>query len=85
MSPFQCSETRLVLEYACMRDDQDRFVLAKTEWIAPCIDVELGEALGLLSALQWVNNLHLHNMNFEMDSKRAVDCLYSDTVNVSEL
>ncbi|KAK2375736.1 hypothetical protein QL285_076606 [Trifolium repens] len=69
----------------CIRDDQGRFVLAKTEWIAPCIDVELGEALGLLSALQWVNDLHLHNMDFEMDSKRVVDCLYSDIVNVSEL
>jgi hypothetical protein len=43
----------------CIRDDQCRFVLAKTEWMTSCIDVDLGEALGLLNALKWVNDLQL--------------------------
>jgi len=43
------------------------FVLAKTEWFAPVIDVHMGEALDLLSASQWVKDLQLVNMDFEMD------------------
>jgi hypothetical protein len=43
----------------CIRDDRCRFVLAKTEWMTSCIDVDLGEALGLLNALKWVNDLQL--------------------------
>jgi len=41
----------------CIRDDQGCFVLAKTEWMTPLIDVDLGEALGLLSAMYWVRGL----------------------------
>jgi len=41
----------------CIRDEKGRFVLAKTEWLAPLLDVDLGEALGLLSALGWVRDL----------------------------
>lgn len=33
----------------CIRDDKGRFVLAKIEWLTPLLDVDLGEALGLLS------------------------------------
>jgi ribonuclease HI len=40
-----------------------------------CIDVDLGEALGLLNALKWVNDLQLNNVDFEIDSKRVADCL----------
>jgi hypothetical protein len=41
----------------CIRDEKGRFVLAKTEWLAPLLDVDLGEALGLLSVLRWVRDL----------------------------
>ncbi|KEH30517.1 hypothetical protein MTR_4g073820 [Medicago truncatula] len=51
----------------CIRDDEDRFVLVKME--LPSSYVDLGEALGLLSALQWVRALHLNNIDFDMDSK----------------
>ncbi|PNY08735.1 cytochrome p450 [Trifolium pratense] len=40
---------------------------------------------GLLSVLKWVNDLQQHNIDFEMDSKRVLDCLYGDKMNVSEL
>ncbi|GAU29382.1 hypothetical protein TSUD_31890 [Trifolium subterraneum] len=36
----------------CIRDDQGRFVLAKTEWFSPTCDVEMGEAQGLLHAFR---------------------------------
>jgi hypothetical protein len=36
--------------YICIRDDHDRFVLARTEWISPILDVEVGKAIGLLTA-----------------------------------
>jgi len=40
------------------------------------VDVGLGEALGMLSALQWVRDLQLVNMDFETDSKNVVDNIY---------
>jgi len=57
----------------CIRYDSGSFVLAKTEWISPLCDVHVGEALGLLSALEWVHLLQLEPINFELDAKRAVD------------
>jgi len=42
------------------------------EWISPLLDVDIGEALGLLSVLQWVWDLHLFNRDFEMVSKTVV-------------
>ncbi|PNY01281.1 cytochrome p450 [Trifolium pratense] len=38
----------------CIRDDQGRFVKAKTEWFEPILDVEIDEAIGLLSTLKWI-------------------------------
>jgi hypothetical protein len=56
----------------CIRDDQGIFVLAKTEWLSPITDVDIGEVLGLLSALNWVHDLRLENVDFELDSKNVV-------------
>jgi hypothetical protein len=35
----------------CIQDDEGCYVLAKTEWMTPLLNVDLGEALGLLSAM----------------------------------
>lgn len=40
-----------------IRDEEGRLVLAKTEWLALLLDMDLGEALDLLSTLRWVRNL----------------------------
>jgi ribonuclease HI len=69
----------------CIRDDQGRFVLAKTEWLSPITDVDIGEALGLLSALNWVHDLQLENVDFELDSKNVVTSFHSKHPNASEL
>ncbi|GAU31707.1 hypothetical protein TSUD_215080 [Trifolium subterraneum] len=61
----------------CIRDDQGCFVKAKTEWIEPILDVEIGEAMGLLRALKWIDELQLHNTDVEVDCKRVVDGLNS--------
>jgi ribonuclease HI len=65
--------------------DHCRFVSARTEWIEPILDVEVGEVMGLMSALRWVHELQLHNMDFEMDCKSVVDRLYSNRMYTSDL
>ena len=66
-----------------IRDDEGRFVLAKTEWMTPLIDVDLGEALGLLSAMYWVRDLQLGIVDFELDSKTVVDSFYGSKSGIS--
>jgi len=47
------------------------------------LDVDLGEALGLLSAMYWVRDLQLGIVDFELDSKTVVDSLYDNKSGVS--
>jgi len=67
----------------CIWEVESRFVLAKTEWLSPLLDVDLGEALRLLSALQWVCDFMLVNADFEMDSNVMVDNIYGRTLDDS--
>ncbi|PNX85866.1 cytochrome p450, partial [Trifolium pratense] len=68
----------------CIRDDQGRFVLAKTEWPTPIHDVDMGEALGLLHAINSVHELQLKNVDFELDSKNIVTEFHSNREDMSE-
>ncbi|KAK2362141.1 hypothetical protein QL285_087230 [Trifolium repens] len=68
----------------CIRDDQGVFILAKTEWFTPKCEVHLGEALGFLSALNWVHELNLGPVEFELDSKRVVDSFHSSNQDFTE-
>ncbi|XP_058756628.1 uncharacterized protein LOC131629844 [Vicia villosa] len=70
---------------ACIRDDTGKFIVARTEWFTPCTDVVIGEALGLLKALNWVHNLGYDNMDFELDAKRVVDSVTIPRPNDSDL
>jgi hypothetical protein len=56
------------------------FVAAKTEWIEPILDVEIGEAIGLLQALKWVEEMQLFDIDFEMVCKKVVDGLYNKRI-----
>ena len=67
----------------CIRDEEGRFVLARTEWFSPIVDVDLGGAMRLLTAMQWVKDLQLLNMDFEMDSKTVVDSVHGGSNGVS--
>lgn len=51
--------------------------------MTPLLDVNLGEALGLLSAMHWVRDLQLGIVDFELDSKIVVDSLYGSKSGVS--
>ena len=68
----------------CIRNDTRSFVLAKTEWISPLREVHLGEALGFLSALEWVHVLNLGPIDSELDAKRVVDSFLSDKHDATE-
>jgi ribonuclease HI len=68
----------------CIRDMNGAFVLARTDCFSPIIDVDTGEALGLLQAMEWVRDLHLVNMDFEVDSKTVADNIYRTQSGVSE-
>jgi len=39
----------------CIRDEHGTFVLAKTDWFSPICEVHIREAIGLISALEWVH------------------------------
>jgi hypothetical protein len=56
----------------CIRDDQGQFIPTKTGWILPILEVDIGEALGLFSALNWVNKLRLEDVDFKLDSRTIV-------------
>jgi len=68
----------------CIRDEEGAFVVARTEWFSPMLGVDVGEALGLLKAMEWVRDLHLWNMDFEVDSKTVVDIVYGRNEGVSK-
>ncbi|XP_045822258.1 uncharacterized protein LOC123915155 [Trifolium pratense] len=69
----------------CIRDDQGSFVLAKTEWFSPILDINTEEAVGLLHALKWVQELQLENVDFELDSKNVVAKFHSKARDISGL
>jgi hypothetical protein len=48
------------------------FVLAKTEWFTPVSEVHVGKPFGLLSDLEWVHELHLRPIDFELDAKKMI-------------
>jgi len=46
--------------------------------------VDVGEALGLHSALQWLSDMHFDNVDFETDSKLTVDAFLATRNDLSE-
>ncbi|XP_058742492.1 uncharacterized protein LOC131614986 [Vicia villosa] len=70
---------------ACIRDELGNFIVARTEWFSPCTDVVIGEALGLLKAVNWAHDMGYDNMDFELDAKRVVDSVTSPRPNDSDL
>lgn len=55
------------------RDDTSAFVRVKIEWFSPICNVHMGEALGCLLVLNWVHELNLETVDFELDSKSVSD------------
>ena len=67
----------------CLRDDDGAFV-ARTEWFAPLCDIDVGEAVGLHTTLDWISNQQFNNVDFVLDCKRVVDCVNSSLDDSSE-
>jgi len=60
------------------------FVLVKTEWFTSISEVHVDEALGLLSDLEWVYQLHLGPINFELDTKKMMNSFSPANQDVTE-
>jgi ribonuclease HI len=58
--------------------------LAKTELFTQVCEVHVGEAIGLLLALECVHQLHLGPIDFELDAKEVVDSLSSARQDVTK-
>ena len=59
-------------------------MLAKVLQFDQVYPVVVGEALGLYHALQWMQDMHFDNIDFELDSKITRDAFHSRTVDVTE-
>lgn len=46
---------------------------AITEWFSPITDVAVGEGLGILAWIKWVNDLGYDNVDVDMEAKSIVD------------
>jgi len=68
----------------CICDDDGTPVPVKTLYLSPLYHVDVGEALDLFHALQWVHDLRLDNMGFAFDSKNVVDHFNKDIDGVNE-
>jgi len=68
-----------------LRDEEGVFVLAKTVSYDGVYPVDIGEALGLNIALQWVSDMQLDNIDFEVDSKTTKEAIYAGREDVYEL
>ncbi|XP_024636349.1 uncharacterized protein [Medicago truncatula] len=68
----------------CVQDAEGTFVLAKA-FTYPCnVSVDVGEALGLHSVVQWLSDMQFDNMDFETDSKLTADAFLSSRNDLSE-
>ena len=67
-----------------VRDSEGTFVLDKVVSY-PCLYyVDVGEALGLHSALQWLSDMQFDNVDFETDSKLTCDAFHANRDDTSE-
>jgi hypothetical protein len=56
----------------------------KNEWISPILNIDIGEAIGLLKALNWIYELQLTNVDFELDSQIVVTRFHGKKEDASE-
>lgn len=68
----------------CIKDDEGLFVAARTEWFSPSTEADVGKALGLLTAINWIHEFRLDNMDFELYAKSIVDNMNEQQSNDSD-
>jgi len=68
----------------CVRDSDSTFFFAKTV-IYPCmVSIDVAEALGLHSALQWLSDMQMDGVDFETNLKLTSDAFLSTRNDTSE-
>jgi len=68
----------------CLRDDEGTFVLAKTVNFEGVYSLEVREALGLFHAIQWLSDMQMDNIDFEVDSKITKHAFTAKRDDISE-
>ena len=68
----------------CVRDSEGAFVLAQAITHPCTVSVDVGKALGLHFALQWLSDMQLDNVDFETNSKLTVDAFLATRNDLSE-
>jgi hypothetical protein len=69
----------------CLRDEFGMYMGAKSMWFQPLMDVRIGEAVGLLSAIEWMQELEFKQVVFSLDAKSIVDSFNMYTHDRTEL
>jgi len=69
----------------CLRDEFGMFIGAKTIWLQPIMSVDIGEALRLQAAMEWVRELEFKKVICCLDSKGVVDSLNSQVRDDTKL
>lgn len=79
------SETTNCVSFGiCVQDDLGEFIKARVLWSHPKVSTDVGEVLGLFHAMQWVHELQLPNVDFELNAKKVVDYFNGERNDVSE-
>jgi len=68
----------------CFRDEEGAYMLAKTMSFSPMISVNIGEALALFHALQWLQDTRFDNVDFVVDSKITADTVILRRRDITE-
>ncbi|KEH40774.1 hypothetical protein MTR_1g034430 [Medicago truncatula] len=68
----------------CLRDDDCAFVLVRTKLFAPLCNIDVGEAAGLHTTIDWISNQQFDSVDFVLDCKRVVDCVNASLDDSSE-
>jgi len=67
-----------------LRDDDGVFVSAKTMSFSSMCSVAVGEALDLLYALQWIQDMQFDNVDFVVYSKTTANAFHSRLRDITE-
>lgn len=68
----------------CLRDDNGTYVLAQTRRFPTQLAVDVGEAMGLFHAIQWLTDMKFDNVDFVTDSKVTAEAFNSPRNDVME-
>lgn len=68
----------------CLCDDNGTYVLAQTRRFPTQLAVDVGEAMGLFHAIQWLTDMKFDNVDFVTDSKVTAEAFNSPRNDVTE-